>query len=155
MTAECLQDRRGVALAVALFALVVIAALVSGSFFAGRLEQQSGRNSIYGIQAMEAAEAGLSDALVNLDIELVQSLPVAGLPLEIGTENPGVTLRVARQVVRLTSGVFLVRSIGTRLDADNGVMATRTVALLVQVLPATEALPARLAPISERAWIQL
>ena len=51
------------ALAMALFALVVIGLLVAGRFFAGRLEQQSGQNTLYAAQAAEAAEAGLSDAL--------------------------------------------------------------------------------------------
>ena len=45
MRARRLSDERGIALAVAVFALVVIGALVAGTFYAGRLEQQTGRNT--------------------------------------------------------------------------------------------------------------
>ena len=58
-----LSNERGVALAVAVFALVVIGALVAGIFFAGRVEQQSGRNTFYAAQAAEAADAGLGEAI--------------------------------------------------------------------------------------------
>ena len=42
-----LADERGMALAVAIFALVVVGALVAGAFFAGNLEQRTGRNAVY------------------------------------------------------------------------------------------------------------
>ena len=60
-----LSDERGVALAVAVLALVVIGALVAGSFYAGRIEQQSGENTLYAAQAFEAAEAGAGTAISN------------------------------------------------------------------------------------------
>ena len=40
-----LNGERGMALAVAIFALVVIGALVAGAFFAGYQEQRTGRSS--------------------------------------------------------------------------------------------------------------
>ncbi len=39
-----LRDERGMALAVAIFALVVVGALVAGAFFAGTQEQRVGEN---------------------------------------------------------------------------------------------------------------
>ena len=59
-----LTDRRGMALAVAIFALVVVGALVAGAFFAGHLEQRTGRNTVYAAQATDAAEAGLANVVV-------------------------------------------------------------------------------------------
>jgi type II secretory pathway component PulK len=61
------SDERGIALLIALVALGVIGALVGGIFFAARLEQQSGQNALYAVQAGEAAEAGLSEAVATLD----------------------------------------------------------------------------------------
>ena len=61
------SDERGIALLIAVFALGVIGALVGGIFFAGRLEQQSGQNAFFAVQAGEAAEAGLSEAMATLD----------------------------------------------------------------------------------------
>ena len=53
MRARRVSDERGIALAVAIFALVVIGALVAGTFYAGRLEQQTGRNTFTAAQAAE------------------------------------------------------------------------------------------------------
>ena len=53
-----LTDERGMALAVAIFALVVIGALVAGAFYASTLEQRTGRNSMYAAEAAQAAETG-------------------------------------------------------------------------------------------------
>jgi hypothetical protein len=149
------RDRRGIALAVALFALVVIGALVSGSFFAGRLEQQSGQNTIFAAQALEAAEAGLSDVLANADPAAVEALPIGGLPLDLGTLAPGMGVTAARQIIRLTSSLWFVRSTGTRRNADGNPLATRSLGLLVRVAPAGGAAPVRLYPVGERAWVQL
>jgi hypothetical protein len=149
-----LRDERGFALAIALFVLVVIGALVSGSFFAGRLEMQSGQNSMFAAQALEAAEAGLSDALANTDPAAVDGLPI-GSPLDLGTLASGTRVTAARQIVRLTGSLFLVRCTGTRRDADGNALATRRLGLLVRVLPAAGAAPARLWPVAERAWVQL
>jgi hypothetical protein len=55
MRARQISDERGIALAVAIFALVVIGALVAGTFFVGRLEQQTGQNTFYVAQAAGAA----------------------------------------------------------------------------------------------------
>ena len=57
MRASPVANERGMALAVAIFALVVIGALVAGTFYAGRLEQQTGQNGFYAVQASEAAQA--------------------------------------------------------------------------------------------------
>ena len=53
-----LSNERGMALAVAIFALVVVGALVAGAFFAGTQEQRVGENSRRVTQSFGAAEAG-------------------------------------------------------------------------------------------------
>ena len=62
-----LADERGMALAVAIFALVVIGALVAGAFFAGQMEQRTGRNTLYAAEAAQAAEAGATTILADWD----------------------------------------------------------------------------------------
>jgi hypothetical protein len=146
------RAERGIALPLALFALVVIGALVSGSFFAGRLEQQSGQNSMFAAQALAFAEAGLDDVLVNADVAALQALPIGGVPLDLG---PLASQNAVAQVNRLTSALFLVRCTGTRRDADGHPLATRSLGLLVHILPADGGMPARLSAVIERAWVQL
>ena len=54
-----LRDERGMALAVAIFALVVVGALVAGAFFAGGQEQRVGDNTRRLVKSFGVAEQGL------------------------------------------------------------------------------------------------
>lgn len=56
-------DRRGFALAIAMFAIVVIGALIAGAFFSSTQEYRIGRNLITQTRAMAAAEHGLTHAV--------------------------------------------------------------------------------------------
>jgi hypothetical protein len=120
------------ALAVAVFALVVIGALVAGSFFGGRLEQQSGQNTLYAAQAAEAAEAGLTDAMASLTPPVLQAATV-GTPVSLTTLTVGSGLVASRDFVRLTDIVFLLRSTGTRRNAGGTAIATRKAGSLVRL----------------------
>jgi hypothetical protein len=145
------------ALVLAVFSLAVIGALVSGIFFAGRLEQQSGQNTLFAVQAGEAAEAGLNAALTTLQPTMLEGLVAGAAPLDLGSLNlPGGTI-AGRQVQRLTGDLFLIRARGIRQGAAGTTLAARSVGLLVRLDPAagdaSEA--AGIAPLGERAWVQL
>ena len=56
-----LRNERGIALVVAVFALVVIGALVAGTVFVGRLELQSSQSAVFAAEAQEAAELRRQD----------------------------------------------------------------------------------------------
>lgn len=142
------------ALAMALFALVVMGALVATTFFIGRLEQQSGLNALFAFQAAEAAEAGLSDAIGTLTEPVLQAVPVGGtLPL------PDVALvdrvRASGVVIRLTGGLFLIRATGHRSDAAGNDLATRTLGSLVKLIPDSISGGNVVRRIAERSWMQL
>jgi hypothetical protein len=148
------------ALTVALFAMVVIGALVAGNFFAGMLEQQSGQNTLFAAQALEAAEAGLRDVISNADPSGLESLPVGGPPAELGTLAVTAGVDVRRQVSRLTATLFFSRATGVRQNADGAALATRSLGLIVRLVvapsPTEPALTTRrLSPLAERAWVQL
>jgi hypothetical protein len=148
------RDERGMALGLALFALVVIGGMVAGNFLAGMLEQQSGGNTLYVSQAAEAAEAELRETLLAAPMSDLASLPVGGAPLDLGTGSPSPGTVVERRVSRLTDHLFLIQTRGTRRDAGGGALATRTIGLL-----ATWAVDSSgggvLQPLSERPWAQL
>ncbi|MGH7532497.1 MAG: hypothetical protein ACREL4_04310, partial [Gemmatimonadales bacterium] len=59
------SDERGIALVLALFTLVVIGALVAAVFFTAQLEARTGANTLSGLQAVQAADAGLEYASAN------------------------------------------------------------------------------------------
>ena len=145
------------ALLAAMFALAVIGALVAGSFFVGRLEQQSGQNVFFATQAREAAESGLAAAV--LDAAALESLQAGGPPLDLGVAAVGETGTVHTTVSRLTARLFLLRARGLRHDAAGGSLATRTLGLLLrldagQSDTAAASLP-RVIRVAERAWVEL
>jgi hypothetical protein len=149
------KDERGIALALALFALTVIAALVGSSFFAGRVEQQSGRNTIFAAQAREAAEAGLTEAMAGVDAGTLAAL-AAGQALGLETLTLGNGVSVSRDVARLTSSLFLIRARGTRLSPAGMVLATRSLGAVVHLVPApTGGVPQAELRLAERGWLQL
>jgi hypothetical protein len=137
MRARPLSDERGIALAVAVFALVVIGALVAGTFFAGRLEMQTGRNTFMAAEAAEAAEAGLNEALAGQTATTLLALPIDQDPAD-ATDLPDLSLGgnavATRSINRLTEHVFLLRSVGTRTNAVGGQMAQRSVGQLIRLV---------------------
>jgi hypothetical protein len=139
---------------VALFAVVVIGALVAGNFFAGRLEQQSGQNSVFAAQAAEGAEAGLAETWSNPAPATLDALEIGGRPADLGFLALGNGVTVQRQISRLTATLFIIRATGAREDATGMPLATRSAGLLVR-LTVPPAGPAGLAPLAERAWVQL
>jgi hypothetical protein len=128
-----LSDERGIALAVAVLALVVIGALVAGTFFAGRIEQRSGENTLYAAQAFEAAEAGASATVSNW-------VPSAFNNRAVGADTvlPTVTVLGSNvytpTVTKLNATTFLIRSEGAHRDAAGNALSRRVVGTLVRLL---------------------
>jgi hypothetical protein len=145
--------RRGVALPLALFVLLVVGALVGGTFFVGRLEQESGRNTLFAAQAREAAEAGLARALGGLESSTLEALAVGAPPQALGTLVLNGGLSVTSDLRRLTSALFLIRSVGRRQTTGGLVLATRALGALVRLEPAAGAVPGGLQVwVVERGW---
>ncbi|MGH7672327.1 MAG: hypothetical protein ACREMC_05470 [Gemmatimonadales bacterium] len=62
-----MQDERGIALAVAIFALVIVGALVAGALFTGTQEQRVAENSRRLQQSFGLAELGIGEHVANWD----------------------------------------------------------------------------------------
>jgi hypothetical protein len=136
MRVRTVSDERGIALAVAIFALVVIGALVAGTFFAGRMEQQTGRNTIYAAQAAEAAEAGLNDAIGGQSAASLAALktdPDSSVDLGTLTVGYGASTRNVRWIA---NNIFLVRAVGSRSSANGTMLASRTLGQLIRLVEA-------------------
>lgn len=144
---------RGMALPLALFALVLIAALVAAGFASAHLEQRIGRNTVYAVQAAGAAEAGAAAVvggwegyglglLAPGDSAVLPTVPLPGL----AAYSPTVT--------RLNRELFLVRVAGVRGDADGGPLARREVGLLVRVADSAASGVPPVWPLRDRAWLQ-
>ncbi len=149
-----IPDERGMALAVAVFALAVMSGLVGGTFVAGLIEQQSGRNTLYVMQAAEAAEAVLQEALLPVPASTLSTLPIGGAAQSpVAVAFPGLT--VEREVVRLTGSLFLIRTRASRVDAAGTPLATRTLGLLVKLTTDSASTTEGVMPLTQRPWVQL
>ncbi len=127
-----IANERGIALAVAIFALVVIGALVAGTFYAGRLEQQTGENTFYANQAGEAAQAALTQTVQSQMGGDLLSIPMGATP-SFPTVSVGSGLSATSSIRRLTSSLWLAQAVGTRTDAGGHLLATRTLEQLVRL----------------------
>jgi hypothetical protein len=120
------------ALAVAIFALVVIGALVAGAFYAGHLEQRTGRSTMYASAAADAAEAGAAEVLAEWDKFSLNNLATGESVILPTTTLPGHTAYTPT-VKRLNEDLFLIHSLGTRTGAPGAVLAQRTVGTLARL----------------------
>ena len=129
-----LTNERGMALAVAIFALVVIGALVAGAFYASTLEQRTGRNSIYAAEAAQAAESGPMAVLANWNQYVNNNMPNGQMSILGTTYMTGRTdAKYTVTATRLNDQVFLLTSLGSRTDASGAELAQSTVASLVRL----------------------
>jgi hypothetical protein len=120
---------RGFALAVSIFALVIIAALITGVFFAARQEMKIGENSLTAQRAFNAADAGINDAIANWQTSTWNGLPTDGVSADSGV-LPGGTGSWTRTVKRLNPMLFFVQVTGT----DKNKLSTRTLGALSRLL---------------------
>jgi hypothetical protein len=128
-----LKSERGIALAMAIFALVVIGAIVAGTVFAGRLEQRGGQNTIYAGQAFEAADAGLAATITSWP-KSYNALAVQD-SAAVSETSLGGNAYTSGEVVRINDLAFLVRSSGETRTAGGDVLASRLLGQLVKLNP--------------------
>jgi Tfp pilus assembly protein PilX len=129
-----LTGERGMALAVAIFALVVVGALVAGAFYAANLEQRTGRSSMYATQAADAAEAGSAAVLADWDAFNLNNLAVGSVSNPtLSFSSLGAHLSVTPTVTRLNNDLFLISTLAQRKDLSNNVLAQRTVATMARL----------------------
>jgi hypothetical protein len=126
------SDRRGVALPTALFALVVIGALVGGVFFTARLEQRGGVNAMAAARATEAAQAGLMVGIPNT-LNWAIGLTADGQKYGTAVTRLGTTgSYYVDSVTRLNRYMYLLRSYGMYVTPTGDTIARRTMAQLVK-----------------------
>ncbi len=131
-TDRIFRDQRGIALPTALFALVIIGALVGGIFFTARIEIKSGENTMSGARATEAAQGGLMmgyPQVLNLATTLTtDGSSYVGTRTQIGTSASFYQLTVTR----LNRYMYLLRSTGEYEGRSGVVSSRRTLAQLIK-----------------------
>ena len=121
-----LRSERGIALVAAIVALVVIGALVAGTFFISSLEQKTAENSMDAAEAYQAAEAGIVKNVANWDTGNNTLATDAGTTIAQDSVAKGTYFNVT--ISRLNSSLFLLKSVGTRNGTSQSLaMVLRTV----------------------------
>ncbi len=149
------RTERGIALALALFALVIIGGMIAGNFLVGLLEQQSGRSILFTAEASELAQGELWQVVSEIAGASLLVLPIGGAALDLGpgTSHPGFQLQ--RKVSRLTDNLFLIQSRASRVDGAGNELASGAAGLLMRLAPDSTSGSQVLLPIKQRAWLQL
>lgn len=129
------SDERGMALPMAVFALVVIGALVAGIFFTGRTEQRTGTNTALAAQAFETAEAGVAIQMADWDFNAMG----VGAVEPIARESLSARAAYSGEVERLSETTFMLRITGEQFSSppqtDANLLATRLVGRLLKLEP--------------------
>jgi hypothetical protein len=120
--------RSGFALPVAVFAIVIIGALVAGAFFASTQEFRIGSNTIQQTRALGAAEFGLNQTQANWNGSWNTTMQRGEVRTVTPTTSDGSVATV--RVTRLNDQAFLVASEGV-----SGQSRRRTAKLLVLNVP--------------------
>ena len=96
------NDREGMALAMAMFAIVVIGALIAGAFFASTQDFRIGTNSLVAQRAFTAAEYGLNKTMSGWDQARNLAISVGKDTTFNYTTTDGTTSDGATSTVRAT-----------------------------------------------------
>ncbi|MGH7591406.1 MAG: hypothetical protein ACREL2_08185, partial [Gemmatimonadales bacterium] len=118
-----------IALILAVFALVVIGALVAGVFYTAQLEQRSGGNALAGQQAADAAQSGIDYAIANWNnawttMGTGNSITIASTQLGTSPEYFSAT------VTALNGFTYLMTSTGQVKNGSGNVLATRAYGMI-------------------------
>lgn len=125
-----LHSERGLALALAIFAVVVVGVIVAGALFVGTQENQLGRNSLRQQEAFHAAEAAVEELALAWDPATYNALAVGGSVSADGRSGTGRGW-YRRTVQRLNTMLFLVRADGFSRDSA----ARQRIGMLMRLQP--------------------
>jgi hypothetical protein len=138
---ENTTERRGFALPAAIGALVIVGVLVTAGFYMARQELLSGVASRFSAMAMNVAETGTDNVLINRTSALT-SLPVGGRTTLVDTADAGI---VSVEVTRMADRLFFLNTTAT--VTEGGTLwsgATRRLGLVTRMTTADMHPPAAL-----------
>jgi hypothetical protein len=121
-----LRDERGMALAVAIFALVVVGALVAGAFFAGTQEQRVGENQRRVQTSFGVAEAGAQERVLSWDPGTMNkraSYPTDSVVIGPNAPAPGGTGSYGGYSYKMGPNIFLIDVTGRDRASAAGAIA--------------------------------
>lgn len=127
-----LRNERGIALPIVIFTMVVIGAIVAGTFFLARQEARTGDNTLASATAAEAAEAGVAQVIANWSPATFNGIAV-GDSMVLATSSLGGNASYTPTLSRLSPQIFLVRAVGRYQTAGVPPRSQRKVGVLARL----------------------
>ena len=124
-----MKNRRGVALPLALFVLVVAGALVGAAFWLGVAERRAGLGSLALLEALGEAERAAQMVVAQWESAILNSMAVSATSSET-VLGPDGAIRATTGVRRLSSSLFLVTARGFSRSGA----ATQRIGVLVRLV---------------------
>jgi hypothetical protein len=138
MSVRTVRNERGIALVIAMVALVVIGAIVAGTTYISMIEQRTSTNTTVSSQAFQVAEAGIQEVIVNWQTSW-NGMATGGqaMPARVNSYGGSYADRV---VSKLNDNLFLVVSRGSQGNSTQSLAAVlKLVTADVQVQAAVTA----------------
>ena len=129
--------RRGFALVTALLALVVVGALVTGSFFAASRERQMGLGAHYNDDGMYVAENALNRIAADSPKSFWQGLTASRELDSVVVSAAGTTIGSARVWVRPTGSSYFIVARGASSGGGRARSGGRTLGMVLRLLNVT------------------
>ena len=135
-----MRNERGIALAVAMFALVIVGALVAGAFFAGTQEQRVAENARRMQQSFGLAEVGVGQQVATWDPLTRNVTPVYPAGSITLADAPSTSGIYNGRILKLNANLYLIditaqdsMSRSGRLSSSGG--ARQRIGLLTRIIP--------------------
>lgn len=134
------QNERGIALAVAIFALVIVGALVAGAFFAGTQEQRMGDNTRRMQQSFGVAEVGSGQQVATWDPATRNATPVYPAGSITLPESPSASGVYGGRIIKLNANMYLIDITAQDSATRSGKLRTtggarQRIGLITRVIP--------------------
>lgn len=136
-----IHERRGFALPAAIGALVIVGVLVTAGFYVARQEVRTGVASRFSAMAVNVAQSGANDVLINRT-QALTALAIGGKTTIVDTADAGI---VTTDVTRLAQRLFFLNTSAT--ITEGGALwsgATRRIGLVTRLTSANMNPPAAL-----------
>lgn len=127
-----LHSERGIALPVVIFTMVIIGAVVAGTFYLARQEARTGDNTMASVAAFEAAEAGVSQVIANWQPTSYNGI-APGSTVVLNTASLGGNATYTPTLSRLSPSLFLIRSAGRYQAGNSTPRSLREVGVLARL----------------------
>jgi hypothetical protein len=138
-----LRDERGMALAVAIFAMVVVGAMIAGAFFAGTQEQRVGENQRRVQTSFGVAEAGTQERIMTWDpgtMNQRKAYPEDSVVIGPNAPTPSRTGTYGGYSYKLGQNIFLIDVTGRDAASATGAIsggggARQRVGMIARIAP--------------------